>query len=182
MRSFLTEKNDIKIFILFLMQNIGTKLDFDTIAGITIYEEYVNYFDFAECFTELADAGHIVKVDENGKTYYTISETGYLVATQLKSAIVEPIREKSIKSAFRILSLKERGMTVSASSKPDGNDRYDVNLLIKERDSEVFNLQIKVASLGQANKIKANFYDRPETMLRGIYAMLTGDADYLFEK
>ena len=57
----LKNKNDIKIFILYLLQNINYPLDFPTINDIVVQDEYVNYFDFAECFAEILDMGHVVE-------------------------------------------------------------------------------------------------------------------------
>ena len=59
MQAPLKEKNDIKIFILYLLKNLNYPLDFNTISDIVVQDEFVNYFDFAECFAELLDIGNI---------------------------------------------------------------------------------------------------------------------------
>ena len=46
----LTDKFEIKIFILFLLKNIKEPLEFSMINDIVIQDGYVNYFDFAICF------------------------------------------------------------------------------------------------------------------------------------
>ena len=43
----LTDKFEIKIFILFLLKNIKEPLEFSMINDIVIQDGYVNYFDFA---------------------------------------------------------------------------------------------------------------------------------------
>ena len=55
MQAQLKEKNDIKIFILYLMRNIGYPLDFSNINDIVVQDGIVNYFDFAEFGAHMAD-------------------------------------------------------------------------------------------------------------------------------
>ena len=82
MQAPLKEKNDIKIFILYLLKNLNYPLDFNTISDIVVQDEFVNYFDFAECFAELLDIGNIeqipAKPDEqkNSPDLYRITATG----------------------------------------------------------------------------------------------------------
>ena len=63
MHSQLRDKNDIKIFILYLLRHIGYPLDFVSINDIVVQDGYVGYFDFAECFAELLETGNIVLTD-----------------------------------------------------------------------------------------------------------------------
>ena len=62
MQAPLRDKNDIKIFILYLLKNLKYPLDFNTISDIVVQDEFVNYFDFAECFAELLDSGTIEQI------------------------------------------------------------------------------------------------------------------------
>ena len=55
MHAPLTDPNDIKIFILYLMKNLHRPLDFTTVSEISVQDGFVNYFDFASCFAELMD-------------------------------------------------------------------------------------------------------------------------------
>ncbi|MBR5538893.1 MAG: DUF4364 family protein, partial [Clostridia bacterium] len=106
MQTRLSNKNDIKIFILYLLQNIQYSLDFPTINDIVVQNEYVNYFDFAECFAEILDMGHIIEEIEEDettgeqKTLYRISPLGSAVVSQLQSGLLRSIRERSLKSAL----------------------------------------------------------------------------------
>ena len=43
-------KNNVKIFVLYLMENINYPLDFVTINDIIMQTDYVMYLDFAESF------------------------------------------------------------------------------------------------------------------------------------
>lgn len=66
MRSLLTEAEEIKIFILYLLDKIGYPLDYPRIGAIMMQDGLVNFFDFAECFFALVEAGHIKEIYPDG--------------------------------------------------------------------------------------------------------------------
>ena len=66
MKSLLTDPNEIKIFILYLLDKIGYPLDYPSIGAIMMQDGVVSFFDFAECFFALVEAGHIREVYPDG--------------------------------------------------------------------------------------------------------------------
>ena len=62
MASHLKDENEIKIFILYLLDKIGYPLDYPSIGSIMMQDGIVNFFDFAQCFFALVDAGHIREI------------------------------------------------------------------------------------------------------------------------
>lgn len=180
MEPMLTEKNDIKIFILYLMRNIGYALDFSNITDIVLQDEVVKYFDFAECFAELLEAGNISEEKaEDGETMYSITEQGKKVADDLQSDIFMMIREKSLKSALRLLSFKKRGSFIKCESAPLEEGGYSLCCRIVESKEEIMNVTIKVEDKKQLDKMKHSFEERPEALYKGIMTLLTGEIDYL---
>lgn len=180
MKSPLNDKNDIKIFILYLLEKINYPLDFATVNDIVVQNEFVGYFDFAECFAELLDAGHVVEENIDGKAYYSISQTGRHVASQLQSNLLSSIREKSLKSALRLLSFKKCGAEVHcmAETRPDG--KYTLHCQVFEQKVPLMDLTLTEDSLQRLEKMKATFDEHPEVIYRGILALLTGDVDYIW--
>lgn len=181
MELLLTDKNDIKIFVLYLLNNIHYPLDFDTINDIVVQDEFVGYFDFAECFAELMDAGHIKEEITNGVAMYNITETGTQVAVQLQSSILAPIREKSLKSALRILSFQKSKAEIKCSVDRREDGRFDFECSIIQNKIPTMELKLVIDSLDRAEKMKANFVDRPEVVYKGILAMTACEVDYLFD-
>ena len=176
----LTEKNDIKIFILYPLRNIGYPLDFTNVNDIMVQDEFVNYFDFAECFAELIDTGNVAEsVNEDGVTVYSVTEKGKEVSESLESDLYMLIREKSLKSALRLLDFKKRGSFSKCSYKelPDG--KFEFSCKIVECREEIFNCTIKVDNKKMLDRMLYNFDNRPETAYRGMISLLTGEIDYL---
>ena len=76
---------NVKIFVLYLLENINYPLDFVTINDIVMQTDYVMYLDFAEAFNEMIDSGLIEEVKQEEKdTVYAITDKGRLVARELK--------------------------------------------------------------------------------------------------
>ena len=175
----LTNKNDIKIFILYLLQNINYPLDFATINDIVVQNEYVNYFDFAECFAEILDMGHIIEEVGADGTLYRISPLGSAVVSQLQSNLLRSIRENSLKSALKLLSFRKRGAKVKCRTAQRDDGKYEIECVITEMDKEILHIQLVDDSEIRIERMKANFEDRPDVIYKGIMALLAGEVDYL---
>ena len=181
----LTNKNDIKIFILYLLQNIHYPLDFPTINDIVVQNEYVNYFDFAECFAEILDMGHIIEEYEDDpntgekKTLYRISPLGSAVVSQLQSGLLRSIRETGLKSAMRLLSFKKSGAEVRCTTSETDDGKAMIECVITEMDKEILHINLVDDSAARIERMKENFEDRPDVIYKGIMALLAGEVDYL---
>lgn len=178
----LKKKDDIKIFILYLLHNLSRPLEFEDINAIVMQDGVVGGIDFTECFVELLDAGNINEYTEDGKTLYVISDRGRHVAESLQGEILGMIRTRSLKSALRFISFKERGSEIktSFSIRPDG--KYD--LCCQIIDERQLSLEIKIVAdnANQLELMRHTFDDKPEVIYRGVLAMLTGQIDYFFSE
>lgn len=177
----LKDKNDIKIFILYLMRHINYPLEFSNINDIVVQDGVVGYFDFAECFAELLDTGNVAEIKVKNTDMYIITDRGIQVADSLESRLLGMLKEKSLKSALRLLDFKKRGSEIRCSYEPTDDGRYRFNCYIKESGVELLSLSIYLDTQAQAEKMKYNFDDRPETVYRGILALLSGEVNYLID-
>lgn len=176
-----TDPNDIKIFILYLMKNVHRPLDFTTVSEISVQDGFVNYFDFAACFAELIDTGSIRESVKDGVPSYDITEKGIMVVSELQSNIMNIIREKSLRSALRLLSFKERGSRISCDHEQIGDDKYIMHCEISEKDELVMKLSLEVDSKQMLDKMMYKFDEKPEVLYKGVIAILTGEVDYLLD-
>lgn len=177
----MNDKTEIKIFILFLLDELKYPLDDVTISAVIRENDYVGMFDFAECFSELCELGHIKEEKTQAGKRYVISESGHMVAAELQDTIMESIRRKSRRSALRLLSLHKRNAVPSATFYATDNGRYLFTASIAEREETVFHISMEVSSLGEAERMRQKFQESPEEVCRGIMAVLTGEVDYLLQ-
>ncbi|MBQ8174834.1 MAG: DUF4364 family protein [Clostridia bacterium] len=175
----MNDKTDIKVFILFLLDNIDYPLDYDTIHDIVTESGYVGDFDFAECFSKLRELGHILEDQENGVTYYLISPTGKIVSAELQSKLMLSIREKSLKIAMRFLSFRKRNATPSSSIEKREDGKYTFHCEIADPVGKLLSVDICMASRLQAEEMKKKFDKDPEDVYRRLLSVMTWDADYL---
>lgn len=181
MQSVLKDKNDIKIFILYLMRNVGYPLEFPDINDIVIQDGIVGYFDFAECFAELLDAGNLAEEKVDGVDIYYITERGIQITDTLDSNLMNTIREKSLKNALRLLSFKKRGANLKCTGEELEDGHYRITCIICEHKEEILRLSVVLDSKTQFERMRINFYDKPEIVYRGILALLSGEVNYLLE-
>ena len=189
----LHDKNEIKIFTLFLLDKIGYPLDYNNIASIVVQDGVVRYFDFADCFFQLLDAGHICRaedadtqlsldgsVDSEQEEKYVITDTGRQVARVLGDKLMIRVREQGIRSALRHLSLQKLGAVIDQNYEPDG-DCYAYRCSIKDPQGQVLSVHVRLDNKWQLDRVLKNFADRPDVIYRGILALLNGDVNYIFE-
>ncbi|MBQ9115656.1 MAG: DUF4364 family protein [Clostridia bacterium] len=179
MQGPLKDKNDIKIFILYLLRNIGYPLDFDNINDIVVQDGVVGYFDFADCFAELLDTGNIAEEKNGRECLYRITDQGIHVADNLQSNILTAIRERSLKSALRLLSFKKKGSRIQHHSEPLENGGYTLTCSIVEERQEIMRVSVFLDNKAQLDKMEYNFENNPEVVYRGVLALLSGEINYL---
>ena len=182
MGATISAKKNVKIFVLFLMENINYPLDFVSINDIVMQTDYIMYLDFAESFNEMLDDGLIAYEELDGEKYYYVTKTGAFVARELHSDILSTILDKSLEAAFRYLDFKKRGVEARCTYERRRDGKYDLTCAIMEKGERIFQTTIVVDTENRAIRMRELFMERPEIVYRGTVALLTGKMNYLFEK
>ncbi len=182
MASLVGSIRNVKIFVLYLMQNINYPLDYVTINDIVMQNDYVMYIDFAEAFHEMLDADliEICEHNEAGDPLYMVTNKGRIVATELRSEVLTSLLDKSLECALRYLDFKKRGIKISCKVEKREDGRYDVICIIKERDDVIMQNNVVVDSLNRAKRMEDNFRDHPEIVYKGVMALLSGNINFIF--
>lgn len=175
----LSTKTDLKIFVLFLLDNIRYPIDKTTVMSIV--EENTNeiIIDNEEILLELVDSEHLLYDEIDGEKYYMISEKGRAVASELYDSLDKEFREKSLRSAIKHISLSKNETVVKSVIEQTSGGRYNVTLEAKDAGGEIFKLSLTVNSYMEAEQIKKNFEAKPDGVYRGILFSATGRIDYL---
>ena len=173
-------KRNVKIFVLFLMENINYPLDFVSINDIVMQTDYVMYLDFAESFNELLDSELIEYTEVDGEKYYYVTDRGRLVARELHSDILSSILDKSLEAAFRYLDFKKRNIEARCSSQRRADGRFDLTCTLYEKKEKIFEVTMVVDTENRVDRMKQLYMERPDVIYRGNVALLTGKMGYLF--
>ena len=175
----LTDKNDIKIFILYLLKNIERPVDMITLNDIVVQDGFVNQFDFMDCFYELCDTSAVRKSEKDGVELYEITGEGSVAAETMQSNIIQSIRERSLRSAMRLLSFHGRGAKHSCTLEDADDGRCRRVCRFTDKNGEFFSLSVLFETRHQAELMKYNCGEDPELLYRGVLSILSGDINYL---
>ena len=181
--SVIGSKRNVKIFVLYLMENINYPLDYATLNDIIMQTDYVMYLDFAESFNEMTDAGLILEVEgeEEGRPMYIVSEKAKIVARELNSDILSSILDKSLSAALRYIDFKKRGVEAKAIITKRDDGRYDIECMMLEKRELIYSTKVTVDTLQRAERMKENFYCRPEGIYKATLALLAGNVNFLLD-
>lgn len=170
---------DIKVFILFLLNNIGYPIDHEAVIGMVSENTEEIIIDYDECLKELSDDGHLLYDEYNGEKYYMISDTGRMIASELYDSLDKEFRERSIRYAAKYTSLSKNGSTIKATVTEVDGKRYKVTMQASDSIGEVLFASLTVNSRQEAEKIKSNFESKPDGVYRGILFSATGRLEFL---
>ncbi len=177
----LENKLDVKVFILYLMNKVDEPLEYTTVNDIVLQDEFVNYFDFALCFSELLDAGQVEEAgEENGVKLYKVSESGKESLESYESSLLSVIREHASKSVRRFMAYKREGRRAVAAVSECG-EGYMLKCEIFDRTKKLFSTEIYICEYEDAMRAKKNFEDREDVILKGVQALVAGKVNYIFE-
>jgi hypothetical protein len=178
----LTEKSDIKIFILYLLSQLERPLDYVTLHDICVQDEFVNQFDFVEEFYELLDIKALeMKPGETGVELVSITRKGRDTAETMKDRILPEILDHAVRSALQLISFKSRGLTSRSNIEDMGGGKYMLTCTVGGADGPHLEAKLMLESLRQAERMSINFDERSEFIYRGIMALLSGNMNYLAE-
>ncbi len=177
----LTDKFEIKVFILYLLKNIGEPLDITTIGEVVMMDAFVNYFDFSICFSDLLDSRQVEEIEVEGEKLYVISETGALMVSEVQSALYAGVKDKALRSAQRLLALKRTGNRINSSLTECGGG-YMLTVSIVDNEKTLLKLETYVTDEDYAKRMQANFNERAEIIYKGAMALLSGDVNFIFDE
>ena len=160
---------------------MGRPLTYFELNDVVVQDGLVSCIDFAECLGKLQDTDNVLTVETEKGLTYEITEQGKRVADTLESEILGYIRTRSLKSAMRYLSFKERGIRIAVTTSPRPDARIDMIFAIKEKDEPQMELKIIADNEYQARQMSYHFQEQPETVFRSILSLLAGDANYLLK-
>ena len=170
---------EIKIFLLFLLDNIRYPIDYTTLSKIISENVPEVTFDYEASLSELADSEHLLFDEIDGERYYMISDSGRLIAAELYDRLDPSFREASIKSAAKHISLAKSNAEIKSEITELSDKRYSVSLGAKDKSGKLFSLTLTVNSKAQAENIVSNFERNPDSIYRGMLFCVTGKLEFI---
>ena len=170
---------DLKVFLLFLLDNIRYPIESDTILSIIEENTDEITLDYEQCLGELVDSGHLLYDEVEDVKYYMISDKGRAVASELYDNLDSEFRERSLRSAIKHVSLSKSGASIKAYIETTESGRYRVTLEANDSFGDLMKTSLTVNSLAEAEQIKHNFEAKPDGVYRGVLFSATGRIEYM---
>lgn len=169
----------MKVFLLFLLDNIGYPLEHATLIEIVQENTEEITLDYDECLRQLVASEHVLYDEVGDERYYMISDKGRLVAAELYDSLDKGFRERSMRLAIKHISLSKSGAGIKAYITETENKRYRVTLEAFDRYGEIMSTSVTVNSLSEAQLIKKNYEAKPDGVYRGVLFSVTGKLEYI---
>ena len=153
----LNSREQIKILICFLMDQIKYDFTPENITNILTSQALANYFEITQSLAELEKNQNIVV--QKGTCH--LSPSGSAIAQRLVSNIPFTVREKALRAAEieKVMAKRAKDNKITIQKDTDGG--YFVHISMYDQEKEFFNLSIKVFDRDQAETIKSNFIQNP---------------------
>lgn len=177
----LKSNETVKIFVLYLMQNVGYPLDYITVNDMIRQTDYVIYLDFAEAFHDLLDTDMIREQgkNEHNEPLYIVTDKGRLVCEELGKSRTPIVLENALAAALRFLDFQKRDVKIYSRIEDTEDDRFWFVCGMTEKGVVIMEDRILVDTRGRAIQMEQNFRKRPEAIYRGTVALLSGNVNFL---
>lgn len=170
---FIHDKLDIKFLVLYLMARVAGPIDFATLTDLTMCDEGVDYFQFAEAVAELVETAHLTVKDAQ----YEITEKGRRNSSICESSLPYSVRVKCDKNLARLNSVLRRSTQVCAEVLPRNDGSFTLRLALHDDQGNILTLELLTASETQASHLAERFRAHPEQVYNGILDVLLTDPE-----
>jgi hypothetical protein len=170
----LRNRNQIRILICYLLASLNVPLPKKDIVAIFQENGLANYFEVTNALADLTANGTVLLKDG----MCTAGSSAKVIAGQLDSAVPPAVRERTVSAALSLLSRMKR----ESENKVEitETDRgCQVTCHISGGDMDLMSFSLYVPDRRQANLVKRNFQDRPDSIYQVLLALITGNRDLI---
>jgi len=165
---FIHDKLDIKLLILYIMDRVAAPIDFDTLTDLSMCDNGVDYFQFAEAAAELTDSGHL---EQNGELY-AVTDKGRRACAAGESSLSPVIRQRCDRRLAPLNQALKRKAQVAEQSQG-----FDVCLSMDDDQGSLFSLTLLSPTREDAQRIADGFLAHPDRVYNGLLGVLLTDGE-----
>ena len=168
---FIQDKLEIKFLILYIAARVAEPLTPADMQDLTMCDDGIDYFDYAECLNDLVRTEHL-RLTEEGR--YVITEKGRRKSRICESSLPETVRQHSDVnvSAYNREALRRAQVQSHVTARENGT--FTVTLILRDDVDELMELQLMVADRQTADALAQRFQREPEKVYAQLTALLCG--------
>ena len=150
---FIHDKLDIKFLILYFMARVAAPIDFPTLTELTVCDDGIGYFEFAEAVSELVESGHLTLEDG----LYSITEKGRENGAACESSLPYSVKRNCSAQLVKLNGILRRNAQVRAETEPRPEGGYSARMFLDDDGGNLFTLELFCGSQEQANRLAESF-------------------------
>lgn len=167
----LRNRNEIKILVCYIMKTVDQCMTRQQLTDVIQGQSLANYFELSQAISELLSQGSITTEIKDDEEYLVLTEMGKQVSVELERDIPRSVKEKAIKSAFKILTIAKNARENKIEIQQIDNG-YHVTFSMEDDQDVIMKLTIYVADIEQAENVKKNFLQDPTKVYSNILSSL----------
>lgn len=166
---FIHDKLDIKFLVLYLLARTAAPINFAALTELTLCDDGIDYFEYAECIDELVTSEHVSLED----SLYAITEKGIRNGRICESSLPYSVRLKCDKNLAKLNAVLRRNAQVRAEVAPRQDGFHTLRLSLDDEEGNLLTLELLTVSVEQAEQLGKRFRSQPELIYNGILELLT---------
>lgn len=170
----LRSKTDIKLLILYLLEQVGKPVPVRIISDVISDQELANYFEAMDAISELLETGNLERTSLDGQDALSITEKGTGAVSYVEEDLPKSVRNRALDTVERFLRLARHAKENDVVITPEG-DGFNVSFSLMTGDTRLMELNMYVVSRDQAELLKNNYLEDPTHLYSSILTALMLD-------
>jgi hypothetical protein len=167
---FIHNEIEIKILILFILRRLPEPVSYETLTELTMCDDGISYFDYAECIADLVRTGHLLCEND----MYSLTAKGVRNGEIMEKSIPYTVRLKAGNAASLARTAQNRNAMIITSHEPDLSGGFTVRLNLSDGISDIASIKLYAASEQQAYALEQGFRKKAESVYNALIKMLLG--------
>ena len=167
---FIKSPLEIMELILYIMARVDGAIDMGQLTDLTLCDEGVDYFGFAEALGKLEETGHVCR-DEDGRLLITAK--GRSNGQTTEEELPYSVRVKCDRNVAALNKRLQRARQVRTEVAPrsDGSG-YTARLILDDGAGNVMTLEMMAPDRTQAELLCSKYQAQPERLYNSILSQL----------
>lgn len=165
---FIRDKLEIKFLILYIVSRVPEPISQAELQELTMCDDGIDYFDFAECLNDLVNTEHLRVEDE----CYCVTTKGLRNSEICESSLPYSVRIRTDKNLADYHKRLLRRNQVQSRITERENGTYTVKLSLRDDLDSVMDLELMVATEDMAKTLADRFKKNPEKIFTGVLSAL----------
>ena len=165
---FIHERIEIKVLILFIMRRLPEPVTLDVLAGLTLCDDGIGYFDVTECIAMLIETKHLCLTD--GK--YSLTPKGEHNGELLEKNLPYSVRKRAEGAISLVRANLDRDAMIKTHRDVVDDGGYKVAVSLSDGIGDIISMELFTANEQQADAIEKGFRKNAEKIYHAIIAQL----------